>query len=117
MNSAITTHVSEIVELAAAKHRKAMEAIQRRPVGIAAAKVAQQALADCELLIEDAFDLTGDEHLAHSLAKLRDQRAKLDDALVRMTTMTSTPRPLSHWGTPWPWVSLGIIVLAMLISV
>lgn len=106
-------HVFEMLTLASRRHREAIEAIEARPIDIERARAADGHLADAELLVQDCLDLTGDLRLEVALDQLRDQRRMLAEGLARFDAIAAMPKPASVWATPWPWLSLMLIAVAL----
>lgn len=107
MTDPVATHVRQILELAARKHAAAIAAIERRPIDLDEVRAAQSDLADAELLAEDAYALSGDPHLAEALETLGRQRQMLEQGIRQFETAPPTGSPCK---TPWPWISLTIVV-------
>ncbi|OBV11372.1 hypothetical protein [Erythrobacter dokdonensis] len=109
------THVSEMLTLASSRHAEAIAAVQARPLDLPRVKAAQGALADAVLLVEDCLDLTGDPRLVSAMAELHQQQALLVQGIARLETAVAThPVPKSLWASPWSWISIAIIVGAVL---
>lgn len=110
MTDPIVQHASQMLALAKKKHAAAIDAIERRPIDLQAAKGAVCDLADAELLVENALELSDCETLAMSLGHLRGQRVMLEQVLARMEAA-----PVQRSGLSPTWI-VGSLVLAFAIS-
>lgn len=114
MTDPIVQHTSGLLALATAKHRAAIAAVKRRPIDLTEVRAAEQDLADCELLLLDCIDLTGDPTLETAVDELRHQRQLLAQGIARLEVET-VPAP-SLWATPWPWLSLTAMSVVVAIA-
>lgn len=123
--TAAANFVSQLLASAQAKHAEAIAAITARPIDIERCRAADQELAEAELLLADAIDTLDDigSHdaitLTEAMASLKEQRKLLAQGLANFDVAMAieAQRRPSPWATPWPWLSLVIIVALLIGSV
>ncbi len=106
-------HVSSMLALAKQKHEEAMAMIGI-PDANAIPRLRQvlKLLDDVELLAEDAGSYVESDAMEVALKELHQQQASIKIAIERLEKLSK----LSPWASPWPWVTLGLIVLMIIWS-
>jgi hypothetical protein len=106
-------HVSSMLALAKQKHGEAM-AMVGVPDANAIPRLRQvlKLLDDVELLAEDAGSYVESDAMVAALQELRQQQALLKLSIERLEKLSKR----SPWASPWPWVTLGLIVLMIIWS-
>lgn len=106
-------HVSSMLALAKQKHGEAM-AMVGVPDANAIPRLRQvlKLLDDVELLAEDAGSYVENDAMVAALQELRQQQALLKLSIERLEKLSKR----SPWASPWPWVTLGLIVLMIIWS-
>ena len=106
-------HVSSMLALAKQKHEEAMAMIGI-PDANAIPRLRQvlKLLDDVELLAEDAGSYVESDAMVAALQELRQQQALLKLSIERLEKLSKR----SPWASPWPWVTLGLIVLMIIWS-
>jgi hypothetical protein len=106
-------HVSSMLALAKQKHGEAM-AMVGMPDADAIPRLRQvlKLLDDVELLAEDAGSYFESDAMVAALKELRQQQALLKLSIERLEKLSKR----SPWVSPWPWITLGLIVLIMILS-
>lgn len=106
-------HVSSMLALAKQKHGEAM-AMVGVPDTNAIPRLRQvlKLLDDVELLTEDAGSYVESDAMVAALKELRQQQALLKLSIERLEKLSKR----SPWVSPWPWITLGLIVLMMILS-
>lgn len=104
-------HVSSMLALAKQNHGEAM-AMVGVPDANAIPRLRQvlQLLDDVELLAEDAGSYVESDAMVAALQELRQQQALLKLSIERLEKLSKR----SPWASPWPWVTLGLIVLMII---
>ena len=104
-------HVSAMLTLAKQKHREAMDMVGV-PDANAIPRLRQvlKLLDDVELLAEDAGSYVESDAMLAALQELRQQQALLKLSIERLEKLSKR----SPWASPWPWVTLGLIVLMII---
>lgn len=104
-------HVSSMLALAKQKHGEAM-AMVGVPDANAIPRLRQvlKLLDDVELLAEDAGSYVESEAMKSALKELQQQQALLKLSIERLEKLSKR----SPWASPWPWVTLGLIVLMII---
>ena len=104
-------HVSAMLALAKQKHGEAM-AMVGVPDANAIPRLRQvlKLLDDVELLAEDAGSYVESYAMVAALQELRQQQALLKLSIERLEKLSKR----SPWASPWPWVTLGLIVLMII---
>ena len=104
-------HVSSMLALAKQKHGEAM-AMVGVPDANAIPRLRQvlKLLDDVELLAEDAGSYVESDAMVAALQELRQQQALLKLSIERLEKLSKR----SPWASPWPWVTLGLIVLMII---
>ena len=111
--TAAVDHVSSMLTLAKQKHEEAM-AMVGVPDANAIPRLRQvlKLLDDVELLAEDADSYVESDAMEFALKELQQQQASIKIAIERLEKLSH----LSPWASPWPWITLGLIVLMMIWS-
>jgi hypothetical protein len=106
-------HVSSMLALAKQKHGEAM-AMVGVPDANAIPRLRQvlKLLDDVELLAEDAGSYVESDAMVAALQELRQQQALLKLSIEQLEKLSKR----SPWASPWPWVTLGLIVLMIIWS-
>ena len=106
-------HVSSMLALAKLKHGEAM-AMVGVPDANAIPRLRQvlKLLDDVELLAEDAGSYVESDAMVAALQELRQQQALLKLSIEQLEKLSKR----SPWASPWPWVTLGLIVLMIIWS-
>jgi hypothetical protein len=106
-------HVSSMLALAKLKHGEAM-AMVGVPDANAIPRLRQvlKLLDDVELLAEDAGSYVESDAMEAALKELQQQQASIKIAIERLEKLSK----LSPWASPWPWVTLGLIMLMIIWS-
>jgi hypothetical protein len=106
-------HVSSMLALAKQKHGEAM-AMVGVPDANAIPRLRQvlKLLDDVELLAEDAGSYVESYAMVAALQELRQQQVSLKLSIERLENLSKR----SPWAAPWPWVTLGLIVLMIIWS-
>ena len=109
--TAAIDHVSSMLALAKQKHGEAM-AMVGVPDANAIPRLRQvlKLLDDVELLAEDAGSYVENDAMVAALQELRQQQALLKLSIERLEKLSKR----SPWASPWPWVTLGLIVLMII---
>jgi hypothetical protein len=109
--TAAIDHVSSMLALAKQKHGEAM-AMVGVPDANAIPRLRQvlKLLDDVELLAEDAGSYVESDAMLAALQELRQQQALLKLSIERLEKLSKR----SPWASPWPWVTLGLIVLMII---
>lgn len=109
--TAAIDHVSSMLALAKQKHGEAM-AMVGVPDANAIPRLRQvlKLLDDVELLAEDAGSYVESDAMVAALQELRQQQALLKLSIERLEKLSKR----SPWASPWPWVTLGLIVLMII---
>ena len=109
--TAAIDHVSAMLTLAKQKHGEAM-AMVGAPDANAITRLRQvlQLLEEAELLAEDAGSYVENDAMVAALQELRQQQALLKLSIERLEKLSKR----SPWASPWPWVTLGLIVLMII---
>lgn len=102
-----------MLALAKQKHGEAM-AMVGMPDADAIPRLRQvlKLLDDVELLAEDAGSYFESDAMVAALKELRQQQALLKLSIERLEKLSKR----SPWVSPWPWITLGLIVLIMILS-
>lgn len=102
-------HVSQMLTLAASKHREAMALLTIPDTNaLSRLREALQLLHEVELLADDASAYVEADVMKTATKDLHFQQAAVQAAIVRL----ENAKARSPWGTPWPWFTL--IILASL---
>lgn len=106
-------HVSSMLALAKQKHGEAM-AMVGVPDANAIPRLRQvlKLLDDVELLTEDAGSYVESDAMVTALQDLRQLQALLKLSIERLEKLSKR----SPWASPWPWVTLGLIMLMIIWS-
>jgi hypothetical protein len=106
-------HVSSMLALAKQKHGEAMAKVGV-PDANAIPRLRQvlKLLDDVELLAEDAGSYVESDAMVAALQELRQQQALLKLSIEQLEKLSKR----SPWASPWPWVTLGLIVLMIIWS-
>ena len=106
-------HVSSMLALAKQKHGEAM-AMVGVPDANAIPRLRQvlKLLDDVELLAEDAGSYVESDAMVTALQDLRQLQALLKLSIERLEKLSKR----SPWASPWPWVTLGLIMLMIIWS-
>ena len=106
-------HVSAMLTLAKQKHREAMDMVGV-PDANAIPRLRQvlKLLDDVELLAEDAGSYVKSDAMVAALKELRQQQALLKLSIERLEKLSKR----SPWASPWPWITLGLVVVMMILS-
>ena len=113
LSTAAIDHVSSMLTLAKQKHQEAMAMIGA-PDANAIPRLRQvlQLLDEAELLAEDAGSYVENDAMVAALQELRQQQALLKLSIEQLEKLSKR----SPWASPWPWVTLGLIVLMIIWS-
>lgn len=110
----VIPHVSSMLTLAKQKHEEAM-AMVGVPDANAIPRLRQvlQLLDEVELLAEDAGSYVESDAMLIALKELHQQQVSIKLAIERLEKRSKR----SPWASPWPWIVLTVVVLAVLVSI
>lgn len=111
--TAAANHVSSMLTLARQKHGEAM-AMVGAPDENAIPRLRQvlKLLDDVELLAEDAGSYVESDAMEAALKELQQQQASIKILIERLEKLSN----LSPWASPWPWILLLALFVAVIVS-
>lgn len=103
-------HISSMLTLAKQKHHEAISMFGK-PDAAAIPRLHEvlKLLEEVEILADDAGSYVDSTDMKAAIKELHSQQASVKLAIARLEQI----RTASPWSTPWPWITLALIVMAL----
>ena len=109
-SDAAVSHISSMLTLAQQKHQAAISMLGK-PDATAIPRLREvlKLLDEVEILTDDAASYVDSSDMTNAIKELHIQQTAVRMAIAQL----EQGRARSPWATPWPWITLAFIVLAL----